>query len=258
MIATTCPVTINQEVGLYWRALTRLVDDSLRSAYLQRTLRFRGKLDVLSLQRALGAVVDRHSALRAAFGLKKDVSSKAAEEHVRRFGRTSLFGPDIWTQTVLPTMTVDLPIVDLEQVSVKDRPAIMRKHYERFIKRNTIREDPPHLYSLLFRCTSREHLLVIVVDHIVADAYSMKIILRDLDALYLHYSQHGPWPEPSIVGQYPAFAVWQRRMIRSGHYKDALVFWRQEWVNFASERLLYSDLPSFSSADDFHANVISG
>src|SRR6185436_10480572 len=71
----------------------------------------------------------------------------------------------------------------------------------------------------------REHLLLVVLHHIVADAWSIAVLLRDLKAFY--DAEAGlPAPLPELPVQYADFAVWQRGWLAGEVLARQLAWWR--------------------------------
>ena len=67
-----------------------------------------------------------------------------------------------------------------------------------------------------------EHVLLLVIHHIVADGWSERILLRDLSACYLAVREGRP-PQLAPVAVQPAdFAVWEAQQIASGDLDAAL------------------------------------
>jgi amino acid adenylation domain-containing protein len=124
------------------------------------TLELRGPLDVPRLQRALGRLVDRHSALR------------------------TTIAPDGTRQVIHPPADVDLPIADVSSLPDAER--------ERAIDdwRRTISREPidlvrgPVFRPRLARLAADRHALALTAHHIIADGMTMGVVLKDLAALY--------------------------------------------------------------------------
>ncbi|HZN93441.1 MAG TPA: condensation domain-containing protein, partial [Myxococcales bacterium] len=88
--------------------------------------------------------------------------------------------------------------------------------------------EGPHLRCTLVRLGPREHLLVVVMHHIVADGWSIRVIARDLSALYAARSrgQAPDLPPPRL--QYPDYALWQRRWLEGERLPAQLEYWKRQ------------------------------
>ena len=51
--------------------------------------------------------------------------------------------------------------------------------------RGAVRPHLPYFFAALFRLAESEHVLLITLHHIIADGWSMGILVRELTALYL-------------------------------------------------------------------------
>ncbi|WP_330241204.1 non-ribosomal peptide synthetase [Streptomyces sp. NBC_00525] len=70
------------------------------------------------------------------------------------------------------------------------------------------------------------HTLVLVLHHIVADGLSLRILVRELGALYTAFSRGEPDPLPLPPVQYTDYAHWQQeRLAGAGHAAQAR-YWR--------------------------------
>ena len=63
--------------------------------------------------------------------------------------------------------------------------------------------------------------------HIVFDAWSVRVLLRELRALYDTFSSGNPSPLPELPIQYADFAQWQRSWMDGDVLQDRLAYWRQ-------------------------------
>ncbi|OSC75007.1 hypothetical protein B5180_09770 [Streptomyces sp. BF-3] len=160
-------------------------------------LRFRGALDVDLLQRCLNAIVERHEVLRTVFRLSDG-------EVVQMVG---------------PSAEVRVRLVDASG----DVDAMLR---ELSVEAFDLAEGP------LFRCHlldlgTGEHILYVVLHHIVSDGRSRDVLLGELSELYAA-GEAGREPElPELEVQYGDFAAWQRQVLESDALDDQLAHWRE-------------------------------
>jgi hypothetical protein len=64
--------------------------------------------------------------------------------------------------------------------------------------------------------------------HIVSDAWSMGVLIRDMAALYAAFSKGRPSPLAELPIQYADFAHWQRQWLQGEVLENQLSYWRQQ------------------------------
>ncbi|HKV12552.1 MAG TPA: amino acid adenylation domain-containing protein, partial [Thermoanaerobaculia bacterium] len=157
-------------------------------------LRIEGALDAGRLARALGEVIRRHESLRTTF--------PAIDGDPR--------------QVVAEPADAVLPVIDLRGL-----PEEVRRQVEAEARRPFDLAAGPLLRTTLLRTGEEEHVLLLTLHHIVADAWSLDVLLRELFALY----EGASLPEPVL--QIADVAVWQQRWLSGEALEERLAFWRE-------------------------------
>lgn len=98
----------------------------------------------------------------------------------------------------------------------------------------------PLLRTTLLRLDRTEHLLMLTLHHIIADGWSLRVLLQELAALYNACAQAQPSPLAELPIQYADFAVWQRQWLHQEGFQTQLDYWRQQ---------LRGDLPVLQLGD---------
>src|SRR4029077_18191412 len=70
--------------------------------------------------------------------------------------------------------------------------------------------EGPVFRAMLVKMEAREHVLVLVMHHIVADEWSLGVLLKELAQLYEARKQGEESPLKELAIQYADYAVWQR------------------------------------------------
>ncbi|WP_203963598.1 non-ribosomal peptide synthetase [Actinocatenispora thailandica] len=158
--------------------------------------RLHGRLDVEALRRALDTVVARHAPLRTRF-LDRDGQGR---------------------QHVAPAAPVDWEYVDL-----RDRPdpaeAAATAVADRLRRPFDLTAGPPLRPSLL-TVADDEYLLCLVLHHIVADGWSMTVLLDELAAAY------SGRPLPALPHHYGDHVGWQQEVLTGPDAEASLAHWR--------------------------------
>ncbi|MER8186097.1 amino acid adenylation domain-containing protein [Kitasatospora sp. NPDC094015] len=84
----------------------------------------------------------------------------------------------------------------------------------------------PLLRVLLVRLSEQEHVLALVLHHIVCDGWSIDLLQRELDALYAHHADGVPHGLAAPELQYGDYAAWQRARIADGSLAASREYWR--------------------------------
>ncbi len=164
-------------------------------------LRLEGELDLPALAAALTAIVRRHEPLRTTF--------PAAAGQPRQ--EIAAEPPDGLLRTA-----------DLTALPHGVREAAAGAQAAEEARRPFDLAAGPLLRCLLLRLDEREHVLSLTAHHIVCDAWSIGLFVRELTALY-HAAVRGERPTlPELPVQYADFAAWQRRRL-TGERADRLV-----------------------------------
>jgi amino acid adenylation domain-containing protein len=165
--------------------------------------RLRGALDVAALRRAFQEIPRRHEAWRTVF--------PAVE------GRP--------VQVVRPEMPLPLEIVDLRDLPSEDREAAAHRLMVESVRVPFVLEEGPLARALLLRLDDAEHVVHLVVQHIVTDWVTFQLFWRELGRLYEAFAAGHPSPLPPPAVQYADYALWQRDWMRGEVQDYFLRYW---------------------------------
>ncbi|MGF1488147.1 MAG: amino acid adenylation domain-containing protein [Prochloraceae cyanobacterium] len=204
------PLSLAQE--RLW-ILDRLVGKS--STYnIPAAIRISGSLDIFTLEKAFSEIIRRHEVLRTRFN----------------------FVDGSPVQVISPPTNFKIATLDVLETEVED--LILEKIQTPFdlSKDNLIRAS-------LFCLGDREYILVVVMHHIVADGWSLEVLIRELSQLYQDFSQGKPSTLPDLPIQYFDYAVWQRQWLDSTRLSVHINYWQQKLANVPSQLNLPLDRP---------------
>ncbi|HEU4557299.1 MAG TPA: non-ribosomal peptide synthase/polyketide synthase, partial [Longimicrobium sp.] len=169
-----------------------------------RALHLAGALDMPALVRALGEVVRRHEVLRTTFG---EVDGQPV-------------------QMVAPFAGLVVGVDDLSSLADADREAEVRHRMAAAAAFAYDLAAGPLFRPALLRTGAREYVLLLAMHHLVSDAWSMGVLLRELPALYAAYRDGAGSPLPELAVQYADFAAWQRETLRGEVLDPLLAYWK--------------------------------
>lgn len=185
-----------------WFLCTAYTGDA--SPILFLVWRIKGTLVIDAWTRAASAVVDRHESLRIAFR--------------QRDG-----GP---VQVVAPPDGIVTDFVDLTDLPEEEREA---RADQLVVARTHALLDlagGPLVRSALLRLADDHHVWCFTMHHLLADGTSLRIVTREMRALYESFVEGKPADLPPLPVQYGDFSVWQQTLAREAEEAD-LRFWAE-------------------------------
>ncbi|MFC9650818.1 amino acid adenylation domain-containing protein [Streptomyces sp. NPDC056937] len=178
---------------------------------LPTSYRIRGALDASALERALGDVVARHESLRTVF-----------REDTDQVAQVVLAQPDVTLHRISCTEhDLDAVLDDLGG-HVFDLSA-----------------DLP-LRATLVRLGEDDHVLMLLLHHIAADAASMAPLGTDLSTAYRARLTGQPPAWTPLAVQYADYTLWQQQLLTTAD-SPQLDYWRETLANLPVELDLPTD-----------------
>ena len=80
----------------------------------------------------------------------------------------------------------------------------------------------------LLRMGKKEHLVVMVLHHIIADGWSLGVMMRELGELYERYRQGERSELKEVEIQYADYAIWQRKWLQGAILDRQIDYWKQQ------------------------------
>jgi amino acid adenylation domain-containing protein len=184
-------------------------------------VRLTGALNLAVLEQSFNEIVRRHEILRTTFFMVE--------------------GQPV--QAIAPTLTLTLPVVDLQEL-----PEVARREEVRRIVAEEARQpfnlaEGPLLRGTLLQLGEAEHTLLFTTHHIICDGWSRGVLIRELAALYEVFSSGKPSPLPELPIQYADFAVWQRQWLQGEVLEAQLTYWKQQLAGSPPVLELPTDRP---------------
>ena len=185
--------------------LTQLEPSSV--AYNQpAAYRLTGPLRAELIERSINEIVKRHEILRTVF----------LEIEGQPF------------QVVLPELKLELPLIDLSEVTEADRDEEIRRLSTLETAQPFDLTCGPLLRFRLLRLSDEEHVLLRIAHHIIIDGWSSIVLIRELAALYQSFVQGQPSALTELPLQYSTYAVLQREWLSGRALDEHLDYWKQQ------------------------------
>ncbi len=178
--------------------------EGLGPAYnMRRAFQLTGSFDVAIFRRCVGALVARHEILRTEF--HNDA------------GRA--------IQRITPSLTMDVPVLDLRDVASDAQRSVVAREIKEAAESPFDLARAPLLRVRVFRLGEERWTLLLVMHHIIADGWSMGVLMGELTRAYSSLASGEPLALPELPIQYADFAVWQRNWLQGEVLAEQLRYW---------------------------------
>ncbi len=144
---------------------------------------------------------------------------------------------------IAPPGQVPLPLIDLSVLSEEDRQASVRRLLAGETRTPFELDEGPLMRLRLLRLANAEHVFLLTMHHIVTDAWSLGVLVREVASLYRSLLQGKPSPLPELPVQYGDYACWQREWLSGDSLEHYLDFWRRQLGGQPPELALPTDRP---------------
>ncbi len=172
-----------------------------------------GALDVPALERSVRTLVQRHESLRTAVELRDGVAVQVVQDAEPAGAQISLPARQLVGTSAAER---ELELSSLLQ-SLADTPVDLTR--------------APLLKAHLLRLSETEHVLLLVVHHIVFDGWSMGVLARELRLLYA--SRGDASGLPALPIQFADYALWQHEQLAGDRLKHELKYWHDKLQGLA-------------------------
>jgi amino acid adenylation domain-containing protein len=184
-------------------------------------VRFGVRVDAEVLRRCLDEIVRRHEVLRTSF--------RAAD--------------GVPVQSVAPSLALDLPVVDLQDLPADEKEAQARHVGRMEAERPFDLSLAPLIRARLIRLGEQDDVLLVTMHHIVSDNWSINILMRELEALYEAFTAGRPSPLPELPVQYADYAQWQRAWLEGEVEREQMAYWKRQLSDAPAGLELPTDHP---------------
>ncbi len=171
---------------------------------LPSAVRLLGPLNGDALQRSFQALVQRHESLRTTFVQRGDTAFQQVAEHVEF-------------------------AVQFTDLSALDAPTRLQQTQHWVAQQAAQPFDlsaGPLLRVQLLRLADEEHVLLLTMHHIIADGWSMNVLIQEFMAGYDAFAAGQALQLPELAVQYRDYALWQRSWLEAGERERQLAYWR--------------------------------
>jgi amino acid adenylation domain-containing protein len=135
-------------------------------------------------------------------------------------------------QAIAPPRPLRLPLIDLGGLAAGRAARRAAEERSRLLAAEARRpfalDRGPLLRVHLLRLGAEDHAVVATMHHIISDAWSTTILMRELRDLYRAFRRGEPSPLAELPVGYADFACWQRSWLSGDALESELAYWRQQ------------------------------
>ncbi|MCP4089810.1 MAG: amino acid adenylation domain-containing protein [Gammaproteobacteria bacterium] len=180
-------------------------------------IRLKGTLNQTILQESLDILSERHESLRTTFAIVNDVPVQVIAEQA--------------------STTFDIHILEDSTESA------LQELLEKLSGQAFNLKKGPLLRAHIIKCGDQEHVLLLVIHHSIADAWSLQILYGELTKVYAAKIA-GTIPElPELPIQYADYAEWQQEWLSGEQLQQQLDYWSDLLRNSPARLELPTDRP---------------
>ena len=191
---------------------------------MRHAVRLVGPLDVNTLERALVEIVERHEVLRTTFAATEDEP----------------------VQVISESMPVYLQKIDFSFMAEGEREEATRQFTLNDVRQPFDLTEGPLLRPTLIRLRPDEHVLLLVLHHIISDGWSTAILAHEIGALYEALIENKRPALSELPIQYADFAHWQRKCLHGEAMEGLLSYWKRQLAGDLAVLDLPTDRPRTS------------
>src|SRR5437868_200925 len=169
-------------------------------------LRVTGELKRELLERVLSEVVRRHEVLRTRFEVREDQPAQVIDE----------------------ASPIKVPVIDVSRLDEAQRESDAAKIIKEEAGRGFDLSNGPLFRVVLVRLAEQDHMLLFTMHHIVSDAWSGEVLIREVSALYNAYNRGEVSPLSDLPIQYADYAAWQRALLQGEALREQVDYWRNK------------------------------
>ncbi|WP_138505868.1 non-ribosomal peptide synthetase [Nostoc sp. PA-18-2419] len=209
------PLSLTQQGLWFFQQL-----ESQSSVYNEfACIQLKGILNLAALEKSLNEIIRRHESLRTCFEILNEQP----------------------VQVIHPTWTIELPVVNLSNLPQALQNAKVEQLTGEIAQKAFDLASSPLLRAMLLQIGEQEHLLLLVIHHIICDGWSIQILNQELAVLYESFCAEKSSPLSELPIQYADYSIWQRDWLQGERETTQLCYWKQQLADAPTTLALPTD-----------------
>jgi hypothetical protein len=238
------PVTIVQESILLHEEYMWNLGLPARSFLVHSALVFEGLLNVAALEQALNSVIERHAGLRAAF-MKAGIEDPLERElKICDLANDNACATGMYTQYLADNVRLQIHTHFIDPLDPEEKEIEIENILINSSKIPFNYFKPPFIKAHHFQLSHDNHLLVIMMHHLICDMPSFAIFGKDLATFYSSSLSKVTPQLPIIKRHYLDFALEQYECATNGGFDKSIQYWKDQLIRYRPTGIHWDDLPS--------------
>jgi len=253
------PLSLSQESRLSYEFSLDVCNIQHTNPSVWFCIKLSGDLDRDALKTAFNHVINRHEVFKTAFWPKINFITPTTNkwDMVCQLCSTNprhILPNVIFNQSIQSSVNMDITHHDISEYNDDERNIEFSVISSEFIQKRYMYESPPLTRAALIRTAATEHILIVAVSHLIADAVSISIYEEELAHVYNAIVNKYPIILRNIDVQYIDFVDWQRRQIETGLFDSIKSYWQRQFDGYIPidvTLLPFADIVGSESDKDF-------
>ena len=186
-----------------------------------------GQLDLAALRATFNALLARHEVLRSAY---HDIDG----EPVMR---------------IAEQLELEVGLRDLSSMDDAQRQQVAEQESLDNLRLPFDLRQAPLIRARLLKLGEHQHLLLLALHHMVADGWSVGVLVNEFSQLYASLRAGQPAALPALPVQYADYAAWQHQYLQGAVLQREVSFWQHQLQGAPQVLALPCDWPRPAQAD---------
>jgi len=169
-------------------------------------LRLNGAVEHAVLAQSFDEIIKRHEILRSSFHIEDNRPAMRISE----------------------SNSFQLKLVDFSHLQIDETNAIVRNLIEQAHQHVFDLSQPGLIQASLVKLSDIKYLLLFSTHHIISDAWSLSLLIRELSHFYQFIKSGHADILPRLPIQYSDYAVWQQNLSQSFDFNKSVEYWMQQ------------------------------
>lgn len=170
------------------------------------SLSLRGPLDLAALRATFNALLARHEVLRSAY---HDIDG----EPIMR---------------IAEQLELEVSLRDLASLDEAQRQQVAEQESLDNLRLPFDLRQAPLIRARVLKLGEHQHLLLLALHHMVADGWSVGVLVNEFSQLYASLREGRPAALPALPVQYADYAAWQHQYLQGAVLQREVSFWQHQ------------------------------